>query len=89
MELVSLSLSAKATKQLNALPLQTQHKYRNAFDRLQRFGAKYPSLRTHRIYIHSFSSEISLWSSSASMALRFYWHHIEPRSIEVKALDSH
>ncbi|AMW28680.1 hypothetical protein [Arthrospira platensis] len=81
----SLTLNYKAYKQLKALPLKSQQRYSKAFDLLQNFGAKYPSLRTHRYY----QNGKVIWSSSASMALRFYWDYTALRSIEVIGLDSH
>lgn len=48
-------------------------------------GATYRSLRTHRYH----SKDDDIWSSSASMAKRFYWRYMEGEKIEVMYIDSH
>ncbi|WP_442939199.1 hypothetical protein [Nostoc sp.] len=56
-----------------------------AFECFANNGATYPSLRTHRYRC----KDGELWSSSASMAKRFYWRYMEDMSIIITHLDSH
>jgi len=83
--LFSISLTAKAQKQLDKKPRWVQQQYHKAFSLLAQYGAQYPSLRTHRYQKHGWNT----WGSSASMALRFYWRYVDIDAIEVTGLNSH
>ena len=80
-----MMFSVKAEKQLDALPDKDRKQYNKAFDCLMSNGPAYRSLRTHRYR----SKEGDIWSSSASMAKRFYWRYVEEDNILVMHLDSH
>ncbi|MGI2906271.1 hypothetical protein [Tolypothrix sp. VBCCA 56010] len=81
-----LIFSPKAEKQLNTLSRKDRKQYDKSFECLANHGPVYRSLRTHRY--HCKDGEI--WSSSASMAKRFYWRYVEEKQIiEVTHLDSH
>jgi phage-related protein len=80
-----LIFTAKAEKQLDELPSKERKQYDKAFDFFTNNGPTYRSLRTHR-YRHKNGD---IWSSSASMAKRFYWYYMEKQSILITHLDSH
>lgn len=80
-----LIFTSKVQKQLDALPKKDRKQYDKAFDILAESGPAYRSLRTHRYC----TKEGDIWSSSASMAKRFYWHYKEGEIIEVTYIDSH
>ncbi|AFZ61065.1 hypothetical protein H6G54_29855 [Anabaena cylindrica FACHB-243] len=80
-----LIFTSKAQKQLDALAHQDRKQYHKAFQFLSKFGSSYRSLRTHRYQ----TKGGDIWSSSASMAKRFYWHFLEEHIIVVTHLDSH
>ncbi|MEA5620900.1 hypothetical protein VB711_24125 [Cronbergia sp. UHCC 0137] len=80
-----LIFTSKAQKQLDALAHQDRKQYHKAFQILSESGSSYRSLRTHRYQTKS----SDIWSSSASMAKRFYWHFSEEHTIVVTHLDSH
>ena len=80
-----LIFTAKAQNKLNKLSAKDRKQYNKAFQRLANYGSAYCSLRTHR-YRHKDSD---IWSSSASMSLRFYWRYMEEQSILVIHIDSH
>ncbi|MEC4893459.1 MAG: hypothetical protein SAL07_22810 [Oscillatoria sp. PMC 1051.18] len=81
----TLILTKQAEKQLNYLPISTRRQYQKAFALFCQEGASYRSLRTHR---HRKKGE-NLWSSSASMSKRFYWHYTTNRTVVVIKIDSH
>jgi hypothetical protein len=83
--LFRLIFAAKAQKQLDSLSPKDRKQYDKAFGCLANNGAAYPSLRTHRYRC----KDGELWSSSASMAKRFYWRYMEDMSIIITHLDSH
>jgi hypothetical protein len=89
MQLKSIKLclifSVKAQKQLDDLLPKDRKQYDKAFEIFANNGAAYPSLRTHRYR----SKGEDVWSSSASMAKRFYWCYSEDESIIVTHIDSH
>ncbi|MBD2302816.1 MULTISPECIES: hypothetical protein [Nostocales] len=80
-----LIFTSKAQKQLDVLAHQDRKQYQKAFQFLSKSGPSYRSLRTHR-YRYKGGD---IWSSSASMAKRFYWHFLEEQTIVVTHLDSH
>ncbi|WP_414754250.1 hypothetical protein [Anabaena sp. CCY 9910] len=80
-----LIFAAKAQKQLDSLSRKDRKQYDKAFECFANNGAAYPSLRTHRYRC----KDGDIWSSSASMAKRFYWHYTEEQSIIITHLDSH
>ncbi|MUG95445.1 hypothetical protein F7734_25015 [Scytonema sp. UIC 10036] len=81
-----LIFAPKAQKQLDDLPKKDRKQYDKAFECFAHNGPAYRSLRTHR-YRNKDSSDI--WSSSASMAKRFYWRYVKGEMIEVTHIDSH
>lgn len=83
--LFQLIFSSKVEKQLDALPEKDRKQYDKAFACFAENGPAYRSLRTHRYR----SKNGDIWSSSASMAKRFYWRYMEEQSIEVTHIDSH
>jgi hypothetical protein len=80
-----LIFSPKAEKQLDDLPEKDRKQYDKAFQCFACNGPAYRSLRTHRYR----SQDGDIWSSSASMAKRFYWRYMEGEKIEVTHVDSH
>jgi phage-related protein len=80
-----LVFTSKVQKKLDALPDSDRKQYNKAFECFANHGPAYRSLRTHR----SRYKNGDIWSSSASMAKRFYWRYIEEQSIEVTHIDSH
>ena len=80
-----LIFSPKAEKQLDTLSLKDRKQYDKAFTCFADNGPTYRSLRTHRYR----SKNGDTWSSSASMAKRFYWRYLEEEKILVTHLDSH
>jgi hypothetical protein len=80
-----LIFSPKAEKQLDDLPEKDRKQYDKAFQCFTCNGPAYRSLRTHRYR----SQDGDIWSSSASMAKRFYWRYVEGEIIEVTHVDSH
>jgi len=80
-----LIFAAKAQKQLDSLSLKDRKQYDKAFECFANHGPGYRSLRTHRYRC----KDGELWSSSASMAKRFYWRYLEDMSIIITHLDSH
>lgn len=81
-----VTLLKQAKKQLSGLPLAKQNRYRRSFVLLAEHGPKYASLRTHRYF---YQGKRTVWGSSASMALRFFWRYREDRLIVVLHLSSH
>ncbi|GAA6619729.1 hypothetical protein [Scytonema sp. NUACC26] len=75
----------KVQKQLDSLSSKDRKQYDKAFECLANNGPVYPSLRTHRYRC----KDDDIWSSSASMAKRFYWRYMEEHSILITHLDSH
>ncbi|WP_026735500.1 hypothetical protein [Fischerella sp. PCC 9605] len=80
-----LIFTAKAQKQLDALSPKDRKQYNKAFECFANNGPVYRSLRSHRYRC----KDGDIWSSSASMAKRFYWRYSEEQSIEVTHIDSH
>lgn len=80
-----LVFTSKVQKKLDVLPASDRKQYNKAFDSFAQHGPAYRSLRTHRYR----SKDGDIWSSSASMAKRFYWRYIEAQTIEVIQIDSH
>ncbi|MEH2460527.1 hypothetical protein [Nostoc sp.] len=80
-----LIFAAKTQKQLDSLSPKDRKKYDKAFECFANHGSIYRSLRTHRYRC----KDAELWSSSASMAKRFYWRYMEDMSIIITHLDSH
>jgi hypothetical protein len=80
-----LIFAVKAQKQLDSLSPKDRKQYDKAFECFANNGATYRSLRTHRYRC----KDGELWSSSASMAKRFYWRYMEDMSIIITHLDSH
>ena len=80
-----LIFSPKAQKQLDALPYRDRKQYEKAFECFVNNGPTYRSLRTHRYR----SKKGDTWSSSASMAKRFFWCYTEEENILIMHLDSH
>ncbi len=80
-----LVFTSKVQKKLDALPSSDRKQYDKAFACFANHGPTYRSLRTHRYRC----KDGDIWSSSASMAKRFYWHYIEEQSVEVTHIDSH
>jgi len=78
-------LRKRVRKRLGRLPEPTQVRYRRSFALLARRGPSHRSLRTHRYLVHG----RTVWGSSASMALRFFWRFGDRDSIVVTRLDSH
>jgi hypothetical protein len=82
---LSLIFAAKVQKQLDDLSPKDRKQYDKAFEIFANNGPAYPSLRTHRYRCKSGD----IWSSSASMAKRFYWCYADDESILVTHIDSH
>jgi hypothetical protein len=80
-----LIFTAKVSKELKQLPLPVQKQYDKAFQLMTAEGPSYRSLRTHRYKCKNAET----WTSSASMALRFYWEYQGEQTILVMAIDSH
>ena len=80
-----LIFAAKAQKQLDLLSPKDRKQYDKAFECFTHNGPAYRSLRTHRYRC----KDGEIWSSSASMAKRFYWCYMEEQSIIITHLDSH
>lgn len=80
-----LIFTAKVQKQLDDLPQKDRRQYDKAFVCFALNGPSYRSLRTHRYRSH----QGDIWSSSASMAKRFYWRYKSENKVEVTHLDSH
>ncbi|MEC4812223.1 MAG: hypothetical protein SAK29_02935 [Scytonema sp. PMC 1069.18] len=80
-----LVFTSKVQKKLDALPSTDRKQYDKAFECFANHGPGYRSLRTHRYRY----KDSDTWSSSASMAKRFYWRYTEEQSIEVTNIDSH
>ncbi|QLE59761.1 hypothetical protein FD725_30430 (plasmid) [Nostoc sp. TCL26-01] len=80
-----LFFTSKVQKKLATLPSLDRKQYNKAFECLSQYGPAYRSLRTHRYRC----KDGDIWSSSASMAKRFYWHYTDEQSIEVTNVDSH
>jgi phage-related protein len=80
-----LIFATKAQKQLDLLSSKDRKQYDKAFECFANNGPTYRSLRTHRYRCQN----CEIWSSSASMAKRFYWHYMEEQSIIITHLDSH
>lgn len=80
-----LIFSPKAEKQLDDLSRKDRKQYDKAFECFANNGSAYRSLRTHR-YRYKNSD---IWSSSASMAKRFYWRYQSEQIIEITHIDSH
>lgn len=81
----NLVFTTKVRKQLDALPKKDRKQYDKAFEILAKSGPAYRSLRTHRYRCQN----DDIWSSSASMAKRFYWRYKGKKNIIVVYLDSH
>ena len=82
---VNLFFTTKVQKQLDELPKKDRKQYDKAFVILAKLGSAYRSLRTHRYRCKN----DDIWSSSASMAKRFYWRYTDKKSILVMYLDCH
>ncbi|PMB14261.1 hypothetical protein CEN40_14635 [Fischerella thermalis CCMEE 5205] len=80
-----LVFTDKVQKQLDDLSSKDRKQYDKAFECFANNGPSYRSLRTHRYRC----KDGDIWSSSASMAKRFYWRYTEEQSIEVTNIDSH
>ena len=80
-----LAFTAKVRKQLDELPKKDRKQYDKSFEILVKSGPAYRSLRTHRYRCRN----DDIWSSSASMAKRFYWQYTGKKSILVMYIDSH
>ncbi len=80
-----LVFTVKVRKQLDELPKKDRKQYDKAFEILAKSGPAYRSLRTHRYRCKN----DDIWSSSASMAKRFYWRYTEDKSIFVMYIDWH
>ncbi|MHC5862319.1 hypothetical protein [uncultured Nostoc sp.] len=80
-----LVFTSKVQKKLETLPSSDRKQYNKAFECFAQYGPTYRSLRTHRYRC----KDSDIWSSSASMAKRFYWRYMEKTSIEVTHIDSH
>ncbi|WP_337886231.1 hypothetical protein [Fischerella thermalis] len=80
-----LVFTDKVQKQLDDLSSKDRKQYDKAFECFANNGPSYGSLRTHRYRC----KDGDIWSSSASMAKRFYWRYTEEQSIEVTNIDSH
>jgi hypothetical protein len=83
--LFRLVFTLQAQKQLDALSAKDRKQYNKAFECFANNGPAYRSLRSHRYRCKNGD----IWSSSASMAKRFYWRYTEEQSIEVTHIDSH
>jgi mRNA-degrading endonuclease YafQ of YafQ-DinJ toxin-antitoxin module len=81
----SLIFTSRIQKQLDDLSQKDRKQYNKAFEILTNNGPAYPSLRTHRYRCKKGDT----WSSSASMAKRFYWCYVEEQKILVTHIDSH
>ena len=81
----NLIFTTKVRKQLDELPKKDRKQYDKAFVILAKSGPAYRSLRTHRYRC----TNDDIWSSSASMAKRFYWRYTDKKSILVMYIDSH
>lgn len=80
-----LIFAPKVQKQLDDLLPKDRKQYDKAFKIFTLYGPAYRSLRTHRYRC----GNSEMWSSSASMAKRFYWRYVEAESILVMHIDSH
>ena len=80
-----LKFTPKSQKQLKSLSLQFRQQYQKAFQLLSTHGPYYRSLRTHRYH----QKKGTIWGSSASMFLRFYWDYQDSSIILILFLDSH
>jgi hypothetical protein len=80
-----LVFTAKAKKQLDDIPKKDRKQYDKAFECFANNGPAYPSLRTHRYR----TKQGDTWSSSASMAKRFYWRYLQKQVVEVMYVDTH
>ncbi|QLE57427.1 hypothetical protein [Nostoc sp. TCL26-01] len=80
-----LVFTSKVQKKLDTLSSSDRKQYDKAFKCFAEQGAAYRSLRTHRYRY----KDGDIWSSSASMAKRFYWRYIDKQSIEIVHIDSH
>nr|WP_322657139.1 hypothetical protein [Dendronalium sp. ChiSLP03b]MDZ8203466.1 hypothetical protein [Dendronalium sp. ChiSLP03b] len=80
-----LIFAAKAQKQLDSLSSKDRKQYDKAFECFANNGPTYRSLRTHRYRCQ----DGDVWSSSASMAKRFYWRYMEEQNVIITHLDSH
>ncbi|GAX45320.1 hypothetical protein NIES4075_63410 [Tolypothrix sp. NIES-4075] len=80
-----LIFAPKVQKKLDELPLLDRKQYDKAFEFFALYGPAYRSLRTHRYSCKNGD----IWSSSASMAKRFYWRYTESENILITHLDSH
>lgn len=80
-----LKFTPKSQKQIKSLSLQFRQQYQKAFQLLSSQGPHYRSLRTHRYH----QKKGTIWSSSASMFLRFYWDYEDASIILILFLDSH
>ncbi|WP_013334943.1 hypothetical protein [Gloeothece verrucosa] len=83
--LFSLQFTHKAQKQLKSLSPQVRQQYQKAFHLLSTQGTHYRSLRTHRYQ----QKKSTIWGSSASMFLRFYWKYQDSSVILIIFLGSH
>jgi phage-related protein len=80
-----LTFADKVQEQLELLSSKDRKQYDKAFEIFAENGPGYRSLRTHR-----YRSKVGeIWSSSASMAKRFYWRYEEEKTIVVTHIDSH
>ncbi|PMB03938.1 hypothetical protein CEN49_21945 [Fischerella thermalis CCMEE 5273] len=80
-----LVFTLQVQKQLDDLSSKDRKQYDKAFECFANNGPSYRSLRTHRYRC----KDGDIWSSSASMAKRFYWRYMGEQSIEVTNIDSH
>ena len=80
-----LIFTSKVDKELGKLSSQDRKQYDKAFEIIANHGPAYRSLRTHRYQ----RKNGEMWSSSASIAKRFYWYYKEKQSILVIHIDSH
>ncbi|BAU08376.1 hypothetical protein NIES592_01165 [Fischerella major NIES-592] len=80
-----LVFTLQVQKQLDDLSSKDRKQYDKAFECFANNGPSYRSLRTHRYRC----KDGDIWTSSASMAKRFYWRYSSSQSIEVINIDSH
>jgi hypothetical protein len=80
-----LVFTSKAQKKLDTLASSDRKQYDKAFKCFVEHGPAYRSLRTHRYRC----KDGDIWSSSASMAKRFYWRYLDNQGIEIVQIDSH
>lgn len=78
-------LRQRVRQRLGCLPQRERVRYQRSFRLLAHCGPSHRSLRTHRYRVHG----RTVWGSSASMALRFFWRFSDRGSIVVVRLDSH